>query len=49
MPLKRVQLHEKGDKVEGDTEDLGAPVVKGDEKKVQMLLRKSRKTLVFRL
>ena len=48
MHLRRVQLQaEKGDKVEGDVEDLGAPVVKGDEKKAQMLLRKLRRTLLF--
>ena len=38
---------EKGSKVEGDMEDLGAPVVKGDEKSNPMLQRKSRKILLF--
>ena len=32
-PKKGAPAAEKGDKVEGDVEDLGAPVVKGDEKK----------------
>ena len=32
-PKKGAVAAEKGDKVEGDMEDLGAPVVKGDEKK----------------
>ena len=31
-PKKGAVAAEKGDKVEGDMEDLGAPVVKGDEK-----------------
>ena len=31
-PKKGAVAPEKGPKVEGDTEDLGAPVVKGDEK-----------------
>ena len=31
-PKKGAVASEKGSKVEGDTEDLGAPVVKGDEK-----------------
>ena len=48
-PKKGAVAPEKGSKVDGDVEDLGAPVVKGDEKKAQMLLRKPRKILLFRL
>ena len=33
MPLRKAVAPEKGSKVDGDVEDLGAPVVKGDEKK----------------
>ena len=43
MPLRRVRLPEKGDKVEGDVEDLGAPVVKGDEKKGPDAAKKTKK------
>ena len=38
-----VAASEKGDKVEGDVEDLGAPVVKGDEKKGPDAAKKIKK------
>ena len=42
-PKKGAVAAEKGDKVEGDTEDLGAPVVKGDEKKGPDAAKKIKK------
>ena len=39
----------KVDAEEDEVEDLGAPVVKGDEKKVPMLLRKSNKMVLSRV
>ena len=48
-PKKGAVAPEKGSKVDGDVEDLGAPVVKGDEKKVPMLQRKPRRIHLFLL
>ena len=42
-PKKGAVAAEKGDKVEGDVEDLGAPVVKGDEKKGPDAAKKVKK------
>ena len=42
-PKKGAPAAEKGDKVEGDVEDLGAPVVKGDEKKGPDAAKKIKK------
>ena len=42
-PKKGAVAAEKGSKVEGDTEDLGAPVVKGDEKKGPDAAKKIKK------
>ena len=42
-PKKGAVPAEKGDKVEGDVEDLGAPVVKGDEKKGPDAAKKVKK------
>ena len=42
-PKKGAVAAEKGDKVEGDSEDLGAPVVKGDEKKGPDAAKKIKK------
>ena len=42
-PKKGAVAAEKGDKVEGDSEDLGAPVVKGDEKKGPDATKKIKK------
>jgi len=42
-PKKGAVAAEKGDKVEGDVEDLGAPVVKGDEKKGPDATKKTKK------
>ena len=42
-PMKKV------DAEEDEVEDLGAPVVKGDEKKNSMLLRKSNKMLLLKV
>jgi len=42
-PKKGAVAAEKGDKVEGDVEDLGAPVVKGDEKKGPDAAKKIKK------
>ncbi len=42
-PKKGAVAAEKGDKVEGDVEDLGAPVVKGDEKKGPDATKKVKK------
>ena len=42
-PTKGAVPAEKGDKVEGDVEDLGAPVVKGDEKKGPDATKKVKK------
>ena len=42
-PKKGAPAAEKGDKVEGDVEDLGAPVVKGDEKKGPDAAKKTKK------
>ena len=42
-PKKGAPAAEKGDKVEGDSEDLGAPVVKGDEKKGPDAAKKIKK------
>ena len=46
-PKKGAVAAEKGDKVEGDTEDLGAPVVKGDEKKGPDAAKKVKKDTIY--
>ena len=43
-PKKGAVAGEKGSKVEGDVEDLGAPVVKGDEKKAGSATDAAKKT-----
>ena len=42
-PKKGAVAPEKGSKVDGDVEDLGAPVVKGDEKKGPDAAKKTKK------
>ena len=42
-PKKGAAAPEKGSKVDGDVEDLGAPVVKGDEKKGPDAAKKTKK------
>ena len=47
MPLKKAVAPEKGSKVDGDVEDLGAPVVKGDEKKDSDAAKKTKERYIY--
>ena len=44
--LRRRVAPEKGSKVDGDVEDLGAPVVKGDEKKARCCKKTKKDTTI---